>query len=403
MRNDLQQRGRIIATSIPALPAALVAFGLALSAGTALAAPDPAAKGAFLLIDGGAPAGQPRLAGCDRSLADLHAALDRNGTPNTVLLAPTAGALREALLRFGNANTGGANAVLFCGYATEAGGNVFALGSDFAPHDDPALSAVSIRAFSRVSGDKNGLVVLNMHPVAAEGAPVAAIAGALDGAAGAWSTDPGLTGTRIAATDKSPADATLIARAAQTGATTPDAMARALSVPTATTANEPSPQTSTQTPPPATPPVKTAEPAASGNAPPADAKATDTKVADAKPAGTDTATRSGDDKTTPAPDGKTDATQPTPDHAEAAKSGEDAGAMPLAPKPPAAATRPRVHVDPAIRRIQVALLARGLFSGRVNGVNNADTQRGIKHFQAMLGHPVTGALTADETRQLTGG
>ncbi|MCQ8278646.1 peptidoglycan-binding protein [Acetobacteraceae bacterium KSS8] len=384
-------------SSFRALPGVSAALGLLLSAGTALAAPDASGanasgKGAFLLIDGGAPAGQPRLAGCSRAMSDLHTALDKAGAANTLLLAPTASALREALLRFGNTNGTGANAVLFCGYAAETGGNVFALGSDFAPHDDPALSAVSIRAFSRVSGDKNGLVVLDLHPVAAEGASVAAVAGALNGAAGAWSTDPSLSGTRIVETDTAPGDASLTLRAAQSGATSPETLARALSAP------RPAETASAQATLPAAGPVTAAAPAptTAPSAAPEAAQQAGTDKAPATPAA-DSGKPSGDGGT------KTEdatATQTGADHPDASKTAGDAGAVPLAPKP---APRPRVHVDPAVRRIQVALLARGLFSGRVNGVNGAETQRGIKHFQAMLGHPVTGELTADETKQLTGG
>ena len=56
-----------------------------------------------------------------------------------------------------------------------------------------------------------------------------------------------------------------------------------------------------------------------------------------------------------------------------------------------------------IRRAQVSLLARGLFYGRVTGVDGPATRAAIRHYQGMIGHTPTGLLTPDEMKLLTSG
>ena len=51
----------------------------------------------------------------------------------------------------------------------------------------------------------------------------------------------------------------------------------------------------------------------------------------------------------------------------------------------------------------MALLARGLFMGKVSGMDGRSTRASVRHFQLLLGQPPTGRLSADELKQLIGG
>lgn len=328
-------------------------------------AAEPGAPAAFLLIDAAMLEGEPRLVGCDHAMSDLHARLDRAGVSNAVLTAPTTSAIREGLLRFAADRNGTGHVLLFCGYAADQDGNLFALGSDGATHDDLSMSAVSVRAFSRVLDSAGGTALLDLHPTA--GAPAEALAGV----ARAWVQDDSLLGHKLARVEREPDEAMLVAGLAGSRAVSVEAIAAGTMLPPAS----PPPAAAVLTAPPP-PAAKPAPPVAS---PPVPATAPPSP---------------------PPPAPAVWAVVPNPTHPAAT-----ARLTPPArkPRPRPAERRPALVANQTEQRIQLALLARGLYLGRVSGYDDAATQASVRHFQAIIGHPLTGQVTPAELRLLMGG
>jgi len=323
-------------------------LGCGLVPATARAAATPS----VLLIDASVAARQPRLDGCDRTLADLHLRLDKAGAQTVLLVAPTNDTIRARLVQF--ARAGQPRAILFCGYASEKLGNIFALGSDGAAQDELERQAVPLRAFARVAEE---LVVADLHPLVPEPSRGMSARRALADAASGWSKESGGNPRRVAEIDDEASQAGPITQIARSEAATTTEMAVV-----AGAAPPPMPPV----PLPATPP----QVGAAGQ--PAAALATGVTTAGAPPDHPVTVAEAA-----------------SPAKASAANSGRHG--------PPGS------RVEREVRRIQVGLLARGLYGGRVDGIETGRMRAAVRHFQAELGHPATGHLTPEEKKQLAGG
>lgn len=353
--------------------------GLLGATGVTSAGAAPAASATFLLIDGGLPDGQQRLPACDRSLADLQGRLTRGSVPNVLLASPTTAGIRQALLRFSADQKGTPHILLFCGYAAEQDGAAFALGKDGSAHDDLALSAVSVRAFSRVLGSAGGVALLDLYPAVADPALADAAASALRVAATAWVKDDSLPGHRLVQVAPASDAASLTGRLARSDAATADAVLQVLAS--------------------AAPPAPTPAQAPAAATPKAASMSADVPVPALIPPPAPAAAPAPAAVPAPVPP----AAVPGPMPLEPAVHGSDGAAHAparLAP-PRTSVSRPRPPVDKTLQHVQVALLARGLYLGRVNGVGGPATVVAIRHFQAMIGHPVSGQITPDEIKLLT--
>lgn len=344
-KTDSSWRGRLLSAASFVCLAALLPLSASL-----------AATPAFLLIDGADGAGLPRLSGCDREMTALHARLDQVPEDNYLLVAPTADVLRRELLTFADRTHDAPRVFVFCGYGAASDGRLFALPADAPAQGDLGRTAIAAAAFSRLLAGRDGAVLLDLHP--------AGQAGNVTKAVDAWRGDAGLAGHRLAQVETDAATAPLIARLTNASSFAPDQLPILASVspptPAAAPANENAAAGSLVTLPPKPDDQGTSAPGAIG-------------------AG---ATGSG---------------------ATSTSSG-----LPLVLAPAALPAKPAeevrvIHPSSAIRRIQVALLARGLFAGRVSGINNPATRAAIRHFQSTIGHPPTGTLTPDELTQLTSG
>lgn len=321
-------------------------------------------RAAFLLIDGATIPGHERLTGCDHTLSGMHARLDQRGVANTLLVVPSTDGIRQELLRFAAFETGTPHAVLFCGYVAINGSGIFVLGSDTGPHDNLDLDAVSVSAFSRVAGSPSGLVALDLHASAADEAAGHALATASN----SWAADNRLPGRKLAAIDRAPDAARLIAALVASASLDPT---------TLVVASEAAPQPS----PPAAAPVRP-EPLASVAGPTTGSDAPDAPslAAAVLPA--------------PAPSSSPSVAPPL--------SGASASARP-AVRVEQSALKPATHIDRTIRRVQVALLARGLYAGSITGADNSATRASVRRFQASIGHATSGRLTPDELKMLLDG
>lgn len=314
----------------------------------------------------------PRLSGCDREMTALHARLDQVPEDNYLLVAPTADVLRRELLTFADRTHDAPRVFVFCGYGAASDGRLFALPADAPAQGDLGRTAIAAAAFSRLLAGRDGAVLLDLHP--------AGQAGNVTKAVDAWRGDAGLAGHRLAQVETDAATAPLIARLTNASSFAPDQLPILASVspptPAAAPANENAAAGSLVTLPPKPDDQGTSAPGAIG-------------------AGSIGAGDTGSGATVSGATGSGAATSTS-------------SGLPLVLAPAALPAKPAeevrvIHPSSAIRRIQVALLARGLFAGRVSGINNPATRAAIRHFQSTIGHPPTGTLTPDELTQLTSG
>lgn len=355
---------------------------LAALLGAASAAPACAAAGTsatFLLVDGGVPDGQQRLSACDHALSDLQGRLTQGGVSSVLLVAPSAAGIRQGLMHFSTIQTGVPHVLLFCGYAAAQDGAAFALGKDGTASDDLALSAVSVRAFSRVLGNGGGIVLLDLYPAVSDPARAGALANTLGVAGTAWVTDDSLPGQRLFEIAATADAAPLSERLARSDATTVDGVLQAVAnapkpdpAPDAAATKAVSVSATTPTPPPPPSPIQPPIPAPTP--PPVPREPSSPQTIEPKPM-----------------------LSPPAAHGSGSAAHEPVRLAPASTP----ARRPRPAFHKTMQHIQVALLARGLYGGRVTGVDSPATMVAIRHFQAMIGHPVSGQITPDEIKLLT--
>ncbi|GBQ90528.1 hypothetical protein AA23498_0904 [Acetobacter nitrogenifigens DSM 23921 = NBRC 105050] len=347
----------------------------------------------------------PKLSGCAAKMPLLQASLKAAGVPSRLLESPDANGVRAAMMAASLDASRTPQLLVVCGYGAVRGGRLFLLpsGTPIAT-EDLSRGAMSATAFSRIV-QPNGGVILDLHPLSADPP--------LGNAVAQWRSDPAIGGRKLGGVDEDANGASVIdtlittalrgsdaffpgvflpvaAAPASGGPTTGGALAGA---PAAATITPQSAATSPQVAPSgATPaPVKPATPVVTP-APAAPPPAIPTPVAAAsepKPA-----------VVAPPPAAAPVATEEKPSSASenSAASAPSVAAAPAAPPPKRVAPK----TDPAVRNAQLALLAKGFYSGQVTGYDSAATHAAIKRLQAVLGHPVTGKLSPEESQQLMG-
>ena len=385
--------------------------------------------GSALLIGNGRSVSLPGLPDCEPALRDLGDRLRGQGDDVTEVMDAPGPALRAAIGRFAaDLSLSGQVVVAYCGYAMADADKLFLLPADaaIAQAADLPRQAVIARTVSRILARHPSLFVAELHVPPGNAKEV-------DLASGIQSLrEETAPGTHLAVTvEPAAAGAPLIGAFATAvssskdwrsfsgpapGATTPPAApapAAAADTNSASTApSGPAPDA----PPAAAPatPDHAAGPEgapAAGTAPDAAGPATPAAAADAPAATAGTAADAGAVAGTaggspPAGPG-TPAAAGTPAPgtpaavAAAHPAAGAAGSKPISLLPPRKPhVKPPVPVDdggsPTIRRIQVALVARGLMHGEITGHTDAETQHAVSTYQKSLGHPATGFLTYQE-------
>ena len=329
----------------------------------ALAQPLPAHPSpALLLIDASVAGRLPKLGGCDREMVSLRDRLDRMGASNQLLVDPSANELRRELLQLTDPHARPARVFVVCGYAAVSGSHLFLLPSDATP-GDPGRDAISVMAFSRLLRGEASTIALDLHPTAADQQVASAVAAWVGGAVTAE--------RRLASVDDDPNQAALIQRLTRPDTPMDDLLPMPAVPPSAVAAKPASvtPPMAVVSPAPPSPAPEPHQPAA----PPQPLTLRPPPVAPPLPGPVRAAAR------------HTATARRRPSHA--------------AHKVDA----PHRQFDDVTRQVQVSLLARGLFMGRVSGTDGPSTHASIRHFQLLLGQPPTGHLSADEFKQLTGG
>lgn len=347
----------------------------------------------FVLIDASTNGNQPLLSGCASLMSDLHERLDQAGTENVLMRNPTTEGFRAGLLKLGAPATGPGRVFVFCGYATADEGPLFVLSSDAAATRDPGRNAVSAAAFSRLPGASDGAVLLDLHVSTVGGSAASSIPGAV----ATWAHASDLQGRRVAIVTSDPAQAPLLAAVTHIANFSADAVFAAASAAAGAASSASNTTHSTvEAVSPALPSAQ-AKPLLAHVTPPP-APAPESVLTAALPPAPATAPTVGTQtpELSPPPASKP---VPTPAHE---KSVPHRGTKPAIPSTNTS-RKPVLHLSAAVRAIQVALLAHGMFEGRVTGIDDVNTHRAVRHFQAALGHPATGVLTSAEIRALTGG
>ena len=316
----------------------------------------------------------------------LHAQLDRAGTENIVLAGPTSAVLRDELLEFG----GSRRAIIFCGDAVPSGKDVFVGGNGDILRGDLALSAVSVRAFSRVVGT-GGAVVLDLHP------GIAASSQALTKSAANWMHDTGLPAAKFAVVEQSPGAATMIQRLVQSDTTNIAKVVGVFTKPSTDVMRSP-PEIGTET-------SSAAAPAIEKVAPPAPAPVPPILSTDLSP------------RSTPVPSPTKVGSSEKPVTSEMPTSPSITASQRIEPlitektsvrKKTRQPSSNRQSIDhqrsqQAVRNLQVALLAHGAYFGRVDGRSGPELYDAIRRFQMQNGFKSTGALTPQEVKLLEHG
>lgn len=324
----------------------------------------------FLLIDDSGVNGFPRLGGCDRELASLHARLLRNGATSQLLVDPSGDVLRRELLRFAGHGPDLPHVFVVCGYAAANGNELFILPNDATP-GNLGRGAVNVAVFLRLLGGRDGATVLDLHPAADP--QVAAAATAWSNQAG--SSQAGPADRRIVSVSNDPNQAPSVQHLAQSDVPSINGLIPGRAVQPDATAMPASPSQ-----PPSAPSSVTAAAPEAPAAPKPAPKPTPSEAASPRP---------------PAP--------PAPIVSARSVVHGPTLAKRRATHATRTADASHKHVDDVTRRIQVALLARGLFMRTVSGMDDRYTRASIRHFQLLLGQPPTGHLTAEELKQLIGG
>ncbi|AQS86743.1 hypothetical protein AA101099_0087 [Neoasaia chiangmaiensis NBRC 101099] len=357
---------------------AMLTGGMLLTAGQAAARPS-----LVTLID--LSAGKDmKPAACSTALSGLRDALDAIGIPTARPAVPTVDALRMVLLQLGNQGSSEPRMVVACAQGASAEGQLYLAPANLAADNrDLSRNGVSADTFARVAG-AGGLTALDIVPIS--GTSLSENSGEQ------WRRAAEPNTSRLIAIEQAPDAATLIDRLTAAAKGHGDAMLSAfLGV-------QPAERSATP-PPPTVAPVAVPTIAAKSDDNTAHPAAANGSSAQSSPT---SATAD-----TPAPKPVNKPSEPAVE--AAAPKAAQAAAPPAATKPvsvkPAVVRHPpakRVVADPAVHQVQLGLLAKGFYHGRVSGISNVATVQAIRHYQEKLGHQATGTLTPDEQNELAG-
>ncbi|MBO1358572.1 peptidoglycan-binding protein [Acetobacter sacchari] len=351
----------------------------------------------------------PKLSGCAAKMPLLQASLKAAGVPTRLLESPDANGVRAAMMAASLDASRTPQLLVVCGYGAVRGGRLFLLpsGTPIAT-EDLSRGAMSATAFSRIV-QPNGGVILDLHPLSADPP--------LGNAVAQWRSDPAIGGRKLGGVDEDANGASVIDTLITTALRGADAFFPGVFLPAAASpqpyaagssaaggalagapaaaavtsqgATTPSQVAPSGAPAPAKPATPVVAPPPVTSSPEAVAGATKPAVITPPPA----------PAPSPVPVAAAEEKPAAAAEGSAASAPSVAAAAPVAP-PPKRVVPPKT--DPAVRNAQLALLAKGFYSGQVTGYDSAATHAAIKRLQAVLGHPVTGKLSPEESQQLMG-
>ncbi|WP_419729089.1 peptidoglycan-binding protein [Lichenicola sp.] len=441
------------------LAATLLSPLIATATGAAQAADAPvvpsasaASTGSALLIGNGRSASLPALPDCEPALRDLGDRLRGQGDDVTEVMDAPGPALRAAIGHFAaDLSLSGHVVVAYCGYAMADADKLFLLPADVAdvqPADLPRRALIA-RTVSRILARHASLFVAELHvppgpgnaaavtsgiqSLREETAPDTHLAVALEPAA-AGASLIGAFASAVSTSKDWHNFSEPVAGATPHPAATPPAPTASTATSPAPSAAGPSPSAPTvpgpagQADAAASPGVASSGSASPGTAGPGEATAPATPGPDHSALPTKAGAAGSDAASAPTP-GTSQGVPAATASAHAADSapspaipGTPATGTPVAstgphPAPGAGDSKPislvpprKPHVrpppppddggSPTIRRIQVALVARGLMKGDVTGHTDPATQGAVSAYQKSLGHPATGFLTYQEMSSL---